>query len=281
MSDVRTTEHDGCRLAYRVRGSGPPVLFIQGVNTHGDGWDRQVDGLAGRFTCLTFDNRGMGASERGTGELTVERMAGDAAAVLDAVGWGSAHVVGHSLGGPVGLQLALAARDRVRSLALLCSFAAGRGVGPLSWRLTWAGLRMQLGGRRTRRRAFLELLLPPGASGDRDALAERLAPSFGHDLAEQPAVVNEQMRAMRAFDATARLGDLAGLPTLVVSAEHDPIAVPSLGRAIAADIPGARYECLAGASHGVILTEPGRINPLLAEHLDASEARRAPTRARA
>jgi pimeloyl-ACP methyl ester carboxylesterase len=274
MSDVRTLVRNGCKLAYRLRGAGPPVLFIQGINAHGDGWDRQVAGLAGRFACLTFDNRGMGGSDRGADPITVEQMAGDAAAVMAAAGWASAHVVGHSLGGPTGLQLALTARPRVRSLALLCSFARGKGVGPLSWRLAWAGVRMQLGTKRMRRRAFLELVVPPGVPGDLEALAAELAPLFGHDLAEQPAVVKDQMRAMRAFDATPRLGELAGLPTLVANAEFDPIAPPGLGRAAAAAIPGARYVELGGASHGVVLTEPERVNSLLAEHLTAAEAGR-------
>jgi len=61
--------------------------------------------------------------------------------------------------------------------------------------------------------------------------------------------------------------ELAGLPTLVVSAEHDRIAPPSLGRALAAGIPGARYVEIAGAAHGVTIQDPERINGLLREHL--------------
>ena len=211
-----------------------------------------------------------GGSGRGADPITVEQMAGDAAAVMGVAGWGSAHVVGHSPGGPAGLRLALTDRRRVRSLALLCSFAGGRGVGPLSWRLAWAGVRMLVGTRRVRRRAFLELVVPPGTAGDRDALAAELALLFGHDLAVQPPMVRDLMKAKRAYDAKPRLGELAGLPVLVASAESDPIAPPSLGRALAAAIPGANYVDLAGASHGVTLTEPQRVNALLAEHCAAS-----------
>lgn len=91
-----------------------------------------------------------------------------------------------------------------------------------------------------RRRGFLQLLLPPGAmtAAERDALAERLAPLFGHDLADTPPVVNDQLKAMRAADATPRLGELAGIPTLVMCGTHDPIAPPTLGKALATGIPG-------------------------------------------
>src|SRR4051794_31384796 len=125
MGSPQTLDYRGCRLSYAVRGNGPPVLFIQGTGTHGDGWRPQVDELSTRFRCLTFDNRGMANSQPHAGPLTVEQMAEDARALLDTQGWASAHVVGHSLGGLIALQLALDAPRRVRSLALLCTFARG------------------------------------------------------------------------------------------------------------------------------------------------------------
>ena len=66
--------------------------------------------------------------------ITVEQMAEDAVALLDALGIATAHVVGHSLGGTVAVQLALLAPTRVKSLSLLCTFARGKDVAPLSAR---------------------------------------------------------------------------------------------------------------------------------------------------
>jgi pimeloyl-ACP methyl ester carboxylesterase len=244
------------------------VLFIQGVGVHGDGWLPQVEALAPRYRCLTFDNRGIGQSQPVGDPVTVEQMAEDARVLMDAQGWPSAHVVGHSLGGLVALHLALSARERVRSLSLLCTFANGRKVAPLTPRMIWLGLRTQIGTRRMRRNAFLRLILPASALAgeDRDALAVRMATLFGHDLGEQPPIVPTQLKAMRASDATPRLGELAGLPTLVASAVHDPIAPPKLGRAIAAGVLGARYVDFADASHGLPITHAEKVNALLAEH---------------
>src|SRR5205823_11932474 len=109
------------------------------------------------------------------------------------------------------------------------------------------------------------------AGCDRDALAGELAPLFGHDLADHPAVEMAQLRAMGRYDATPRLGELAGLPTLVVSAAHDRIARPLAGRAIAAGIPGARYVEVPDAAHGLPLRQPERVNALLGEHLSNDE----------
>lgn len=267
----KSVEYGGCRISYEVCGAGPKVLFIQGVGVHGGGWRPQTEGLSARYSCLTFDNRGMGLSQPVGAAVTVEQMAEDALAVLDAEGWEAAHVVGHSLGGLVALQLALSERGRVRSLSLLCTFASGRAAAPLTPRMLWLGLRSRVGTRRMRRRGFLQLVLPPGAGVDYETLAEEMAGLFGHDLADQPPVVGAQLRAMRAADASPRLSELTGVPTLVVSAAHDPIAPPSAGRALAAAVPGARYVEASDASHGLPITHAGWVNRLLDEHLSAAE----------
>lgn len=267
-------ESRGCRLAFDVRGSGTPVLLVQGVGVQGDGWRPQTDALAERYTCITFDNRGLGRSQPVGAPVTVAQMAEDARAVLDAERIASAHVVGHSLGGLVAVQLALLAPERVRSLALLCTFARGHDAAPLDARMMLLGLRTRVGTRRMRRRGFLGLVLPPHAlaAADVDAEAARIAELFGHDLADQPPIVAQQLRALRAADASARLAELAGIPTLVVSAAHDPIAPPRAGRALAAGIPGARYVEFDDASHGLPITHADRVNALLLEHIAAADA---------
>lgn len=273
----RAIEHRGCRLVYDLHGVGPPVLFIQGVGIGGGGWRPQVDGLGDRFECLSFDNRGIGHSQPEPETLTVGQMADDAAAVLDAEETESAHVVGHSLGGLVAVSLALAARHRVRSLSLLCTFPSGHAAAPFALRLMWLGLRTKFGTRRMRRRAFLRLVMSPQgyAACDPDKLADQLGEMFGHDLADQQPVADLQLQALRAADATTGLKELAGIPTLVVSGAHDPIAPPRAGKALAAGIPGARYVEFADASHGLPVEHPDRANDLLAEHLTAAEARHA------
>jgi pimeloyl-ACP methyl ester carboxylesterase len=115
-------------------------------------------------------------------------------------------------------------------------------------------------------------VMPPGALNgiDADEMAGRLAALFGHDLADQPPIVDKQLDAMRAYDATPRLGELADVPTLVVNAFHDPIAPPSAGWVLSSGIPGARYVELPDASHGVPIQNPDQINRLLLDHLGAA-----------
>ena len=272
MSRVTFLDHAGYRLAYAVEGIGSPVLLIQGVGVPGEAWRPQLVALTPRHRCLWYDNRGLGQSQPVPNRMTVPELAGDAHALVTAQGWTSVHVIGHSLGGLIALCLALEHPECVRSLSLLCTFARGRMAGA-SLRMAWIGLRTRIGSRRQRRGAFLEILAPPAtrAALDPDRFAADLAPSFGHDLADHPAVESAQLSAMRSYDATPHLGRLASIPTLVVSAAHDPIAPPALGQALAAGIPGSRYVLLPDAAHGAPILAADTINALLVSHLTAAD----------
>lgn len=244
------------------------MVFIQGLGIHGGAWAPQIDALAAKYECLSFDNRGLGRSQPLGCNLTIEQMAEDTLALMDVHGWESAHLVGQSMGGLIALEVALAARHRARSLALLCSFPRGRDVIPMSAGMLWRWLRTRVGTKARRRKALLELVMPESvlAAADHGALAAELAPLFGHDLADHPSVCARQLWALVRHDTTARLGQLDGLPTLIVNAVHDRIAPPGVGRAIAAAIPGARFVEIADASHAAAIQRASRINMLLMEH---------------
>src|ERR1035437_4042680 len=73
-----TVETNGCKLHYKVEGTGELAVFIQGVGVHGDGWLPQAQELKAKFRCVTFDNRGIGLSQPSGCALTVAQMAEDA-----------------------------------------------------------------------------------------------------------------------------------------------------------------------------------------------------------
>ena len=270
---VRTIATSDGDVSYVVAGAGPGVLAIQGVGVMGRGWRPQVDRLSTAFRFITFDNRGIGANTRGDGPLTIERMAGDALAIVDAEGIDRVHVVGHSMGGLVAQHLALTRRERVKSLALLCTFADGARATRLSGRMLVLALQSRIGTPAMRRHGMVRMVMPDAyiRQHDRAALARDLGDLFGRDLADQPPIVLEQLRAMSGYSALARLNELSGIPTLVVSARHDPIASPVLGKDVASRIPGARYVEFADASHALPIQFADEVNALLADHWWAAE----------
>jgi pimeloyl-ACP methyl ester carboxylesterase len=263
------------RLHYELlQGEGAPVLMIQGAGVTGSGWKPQVDALAGDYRCLSFDNRAIGQSISRARTLTIEQMAADSIALMDSVGWPSAHIVGHSMGGLIAQQLALDAPQRVKSLALLCTFSQGPEAARLTLPVLKLGLRTRVGTRPMRRRAFLDMLfsrdyiVAQGAA----ALASRVGPLVGRDLADSPAIIMKQLAAMRAHDCSARLSELAHIPTLVMSAEHDPIALTAYGRRLSGFIPRSRYTEIRGASHGVTIEMPGLIIDALRLHFQQADS---------
>jgi pimeloyl-ACP methyl ester carboxylesterase len=134
-------------LRYSITGRGPAVLSIQGVGVAGSGWQPQVAALSGQFTLISFDNCGVGRSPRGSHPLTIERMALDALAIADVEHAGRFHLLGHSMGGLIAQHIALTARERIRSLSLVCTFANGADATRLSTRLLALGLRSRIGTR--------------------------------------------------------------------------------------------------------------------------------------
>ena len=269
--EVRSS--DGVTLSYRVIGAGSPVLCIQGVGVIGDGWEPQLAPLSHRFRVLTFDNRGIGRSARSPSGLSIDAMASDVWTIADAAAVERCHLVGHSMGGLIALRAALVSPARVKSLSLLCTFADGAAATRLSLRMAVLGIGTRVGTRGMRRRAMQRMLFPAAflKDVDRAALAVRLQELFGRDLADTPPIVTEQLRSMSACNVTEALSKLAGIPALVVSGRHDPIAPPALGRAIAEGIPGARYVEFDEASHALPVQCADRVNALILEHLDAAD----------
>jgi pimeloyl-ACP methyl ester carboxylesterase len=136
----------------------------------------------------------------------------------------------------------------------------------------WLGLRTRIGTRAMRRRAFVEMVMPAIylEAHDRNRVAADLADVFGRDLADQPAIAMRQLRAMSRYDAGSRLAELAAIPTMVVSAEHDVIARPDSGRALAAAIPGATFVLMPDAGHAMPIQQGAAVNARLASHFRAS-----------
>ncbi|WP_052572877.1 alpha/beta hydrolase [Haloferula sp. BvORR071] len=266
-----TLQRPNTPLYYETAGdSGPPVLLIQGVGVTGEGWRRQVDALSRNHRTLVFDNRGIGRSQLCSGPISIEAMAEDARALMDEVGWESAHVVGHSMGGLMAQQMAIDAPKRVRSLAFVCSFARGEEVSRLTPRVLWLGMRSRIGTRAMRRNAFLEMLYSRDclAASDRAELAAETARLVGRDLADSPPILMQQLKACGQHQLYPRLGELAGIPSLVISAEFDPIALPAYGRNLAEAIPGAEFSLHAGMAHGNLLEDPTWLNERLTRHFD-------------
>src|SRR5262245_37969923 len=92
---------NGIELYFETHGDGEPLLLIAGFACDHTMWSDVIGVLAGHYRVIVFDNRGVGRSTSPDSPYTIRMMAGDAAALLDEIGVGPAHVAGYSMGGQI------------------------------------------------------------------------------------------------------------------------------------------------------------------------------------
>ncbi|MBV8513252.1 MAG: alpha/beta fold hydrolase, partial [Xanthobacteraceae bacterium] len=122
-AETKVRADDGCMLHVEREGRGAPLLLIAGLGGTADFWAPLRPLLRDEFELVLFDHRGTGRSDRPSGGYSVQRIAADALAIMDALRIERAHVVGHSTGGAVTQTLALDAADRVDHIVISASWA--------------------------------------------------------------------------------------------------------------------------------------------------------------
>jgi 3-oxoadipate enol-lactonase len=222
----------GVRLYYELRGTGAPVLYINGTGGDLRQLGAFIDPLTARFGVLAYDQRGLGQSESPDRTCSMADYADDAAALLGALGWPRTSVFGMSFGGMVAQELAIRHPDVVERL-VLCSTSSG-GAGGASFPLhELAGLPAEEQEQRT---AAVADTRPEQLESTLRAMKARAA----HPLDEAGKVgLRRQIDARAGHDTWDRL-HLIQCPTLVASGRYDGVAPPGNTAALASRIPGAR-----------------------------------------
>ncbi len=253
-------------------GSGAPLLFIGGSN-----FDMRVrrpvfaSALPGRFDVLAYEPRGLGRSDRPEGAWTMADYAEDACALLDALGWERAHVVGESFGAMTAAELAIRHPSRVAALCLMAGAPGGAGGSsyPIERLLTLSGRERAVASLRLQDLAF-EAAQHADVEATEAAIAARIASDsvFFGDAAN--VVGYPKLLGARAdHDVYDRLHRISA-PTVVMSGARDGQAPAEGGRAMAQAIAGARFWTFDGG-HTFAFATPDPIDRLLA-HWDAAGA---------
>jgi pimeloyl-ACP methyl ester carboxylesterase len=249
----------GTDLVYEELGEGAPVLFISGTSVDRTIWGGQVAHFMGHYRCISFDNRDVGESSMATGAYTPREMAAETAGLMAALALPRTHVVGHSLGGAVAQELALAAPDRVRSLTLVGTWARNDEATRALFR-TWKRLRTSLPDPE-----FLEGMLLTGV-GHRFLNAVGVETLVAMFLAaphpQPPDAFCRQVDADLAHDTADRLAAIAA-PTLVVAGEDDTIFPRHHPHALAEGIRGAQLAMIPHVGHSPLIENADAFNDVL------------------
>jgi 3-oxoadipate enol-lactonase len=254
-------------LSYERAGSGPTLLLIMGMSGTFDHWDPSfLEDLRRDFDVIVYDHRGVGASSRleEQGRLTIVQLAEDAAGLLASLEVDSAHVLGISMGGMVAQELALAHPERIRTLALGCTYCGGEGSALSSeevMRRLAEG--MSSGVRELAIRASWEANVSPAFAANEEAYARFLG--IGLRRAVSVGVIMAQMRAIAAHDTSTRLPQLQ-LPTLVIHGTLDELLPVQNGHMIGGLIPDSHLEIFDEVGHLFFWEQPKRSAELVRAH---------------
>lgn len=286
---------NGIEIEYEVFGSpdDPALLLVMGLGAQLIAWD---DGLCRLlvdqgFYVIRYDNRDVGLSTKfesaGVPDLTavltalamvspvevpytLEDMADDGIALLDALDIERAHIVGASMGGMLVQAMAIRHPDRVLSLCSIMSTTGGREVGQPDPEATALLMAPPPSNRDEAIEAGIrsaKVLRSPGFPYDEAKARARLGASY--DRMNYPQGTARQLVAIVGCeDRTPALRKL-NVPTLVIHGEDDKLVTPSGGRATAEAVPGAELLMIPGCGHDL----PEGAWPTLVEAIVANTAK--------
>jgi pyruvate dehydrogenase E2 component (dihydrolipoamide acetyltransferase) len=247
-------------LRYAKRGSGEEtVILIHGFGGDLDNWLFNIDALGEKATVYALDLPGHGQSAKKIDNPGLAAMAAALNAFMDKLGIGAAHLVGHSMGGAIAMQLAADQPSKVKSLTLICSAGLGPEIGSYVDDYVAAQGRKDL-------KPVLEQLF-----ADKSLVSRQLA----DDVLKYKRLdgVDGLLKSLSAAlfggrkqqDQLAR--NLAGKlpPTLVIWGKEDQI-IPA---AHAGNLPGAKVHVIEGAGHMVFMEKASEVNNLIKAHMGA------------
>jgi pimeloyl-ACP methyl ester carboxylesterase len=271
---MHTARNANVTIAYETFGSpeGTPLLLIAGTGVQMLIWPEEFcAALAGRGFCVArFDNRDMGLSTHLTGTAApgwikvmlrpsaapyqVDDMAGDALAVMDALGWQSAHVVGASLGGMVAQALAIGHPDRIRTLTSIMSTPSSR-IATMPKMSVMRALGEAAGTPVTSEDeaadeavALKRAMTTPAYPVDEELVRDIARRSYQRDHGSEEDDIRQRAAVIASGSRRKKLRGLR-IPTLVIHGTDDPVIRPKGGRATARSIPGAKLVTYPGMGH--------------------------------
>ena len=246
-----------------VQEDGPsdaPVLVLgPSLGTDLGMFDAQIEDLAQQHRIIRYDLRGHGRSPVVPGPFTVADLAQDVVDLLDDRAIDRFCYAGVSLGGAIGLQLAVSVPDRVERLIVMAS--AAQFPDPPSWKARADRVRAE----------GTEFLIPsrigawvtPGFAESDPEETERLLAMLRRTSREGYAACCE---TITDFDVRDRLPGITA-PTLVIAGADDPATSPDVVRGIADGIPGARFVVVPQASHLVSAEQPDAVTAEIRQFL--------------
>lgn len=261
-----TATINGARIYYEENGGGDEaIVFAHGLLWSCRMFDKQVAALKDRYRCITFDFRGQGRSEVTAGGYDMDTLAADTAGLIRQLGAAPCHFLGLSMGGFVGLRLAVRMPELLRSLIL---FDTSAGPEPPKNKPKYNILRLTarvFGFRPVAGRVMpimfgRKFLGDPNRSREKKLWRERL-------IANDRAGISRAARGTIGREGVLHLIPRIAVPTLIAVGDQDTATVPERSREMHRLIPGSRLVMIPGAGHTSTVEEPQAVNEAISGFL--------------
>lgn len=234
---------------YEVDGSGPPLLMLAGMLSDSASWGALAPLLSDHFTLIRPDNRSTGRTTPWDAETSVAQMARDALALTDHLGHETFHVVGHSMGGLMAMELFGLAPERIQALSILAS-APVRAPRTMAVFDALLAVRHAPEGEQLWLRALYPWIFAPGFFTDPANTDIALSAALAYPHAQSAEAMAHQLEALRSFRPTVRPSDLT-CPTQVLHGAEDLLIPRAAAEEAFAQIPNVVQATLPHAGHSI------------------------------
>ena len=252
---MQWVEVNGLRIGYEQAGGGPPLILVHGALSDSRVWEQQLEAFSAEFSVVAWDAPGCGQSAEPPESFRLPEYADVLAGLIGALGLERAHVLGHSFGGALALELARRHPAHVRTLILVGGYAGWAGSLPAS---------------EVRRRLAFALetadRLPhefdpesmPGLFSDK--LAPEAAAKLSRIMSESRPIATRAMAYALAEADLRKALPAISVPTLLVHGDADERSSLTVAHGLRAGIPGSRLVVLPGLGHECYLEDPEHFN---------------------
>lgn len=266
MDNIQAVTVDNLRIAYRRRGSGPPLVLLHGALVDSRVWQPQLEALSDTYTVVAWDAPGCGQSSDPPADFSLPDFAGCLAGFIDALDLERPHVLGLSFGGGLAIQFFDRYPNIPQSLILAGAYAGWAGSLPpaqVAERLEKGMAQSELPGEE------VAALWRPSLFSD-DAPAAAVARNAAIMADFHPAGMRAMLRAFAAADLREVLPRI-DVPTLLLYGAEDKRAPAAVATKLHEQIPTSTLVFLPGTGHVSNLESPAMFNGAVRAFLDSKQ----------
>lgn len=244
MPKART---NGIDIDYAVEGEGEPLVMIMGLGGPRGSFKHQTRAFKKHYRTVTFDNRGVGKSDKPKGPYSIRMMAEDTLGLMDHLSIQSAHVLGVSMGGMIAQELTINHPERVAKLALGCTFATAGSGSSSSETNRAAEARAESSQDETSQRKLISDTLDLSFTSWSNRTILRRVAKVAIRFYPIGGMI-EQIKAVSTFDSAERPRKIHA-PTLVIPGTDDRLIDPTSSETVTKLVPNARLVKVPGGGH--------------------------------